>query len=61
MFGMPGTSEIIIIFLVLLVLFGGKKLPQLARGMGEAIGEFKKGRQKLAKELNAIEKDLKDV
>lgn len=37
-----GTTEIIIIAVVLLVLFGGKKLPELAKGMGEAIKEFKK-------------------
>ncbi|MFS8158857.1 MAG: twin-arginine translocase TatA/TatE family subunit [Candidatus Roizmanbacteria bacterium] len=37
-----GTPEIIIIAVVLLVLFGGKKLPELAKGLGEAIREFKK-------------------
>lgn len=37
-----GTTEIIIVAVVLLVLFGGKKLPELARGLGEAIKEFKK-------------------
>jgi sec-independent protein translocase protein TatA len=40
--GGVGTTEIIIIAVVLLVLFGGKKLPELARGLGEAIKEFKK-------------------
>ncbi|PIP52912.1 twin-arginine translocase TatA/TatE family subunit [Candidatus Beckwithbacteria bacterium CG23_combo_of_CG06-09_8_20_14_all_34_8] len=37
-----GTTELIIIAVVLLILFGGKKLPELAKGMGEAIKEFKK-------------------
>lgn len=37
-----GTTELIIISLVLLVLFGGKKLPELARGMGDSIKEFRK-------------------
>jgi sec-independent protein translocase protein TatA len=37
-----GTTELIIIAVVLLVLFGGKKLPELGRGMGDAIKEFKK-------------------
>jgi sec-independent protein translocase protein TatA len=37
-----GTTELIIIAVVLLVLFGGKKLPELGRGMGDAIREFKK-------------------
>ena len=37
-----GTTEIIIIAVVLLILFGGRKLPELARGIGNAIREFKK-------------------
>jgi sec-independent protein translocase protein TatA len=41
--GSLGTPELIIILVVLLVLFGGAKLPQLARSLGEAQKEFKKG------------------
>ncbi len=41
MFKSIGTTEIIIIAVVLLVLFGGKKLPELGRGIGEAIRQFK--------------------
>ena len=37
-----GTTEIVVIAAVLLVLFGGKKLPELARGMGDSIKEFRK-------------------
>ena len=37
-----GTTEIVVIALVLLVLFGGKKLPDLARGVGDAVKEFRK-------------------
>ena len=37
-----GTTEIIIIAVVLLILFGGKKLPELGRGVGDAIREFRK-------------------
>ena len=37
-----GTTELIIVFIVLLLLFGGKKLPELGRGIGDAIREFKK-------------------
>jgi sec-independent protein translocase protein TatA len=40
MFGI-GTSELIIIFAVILLLFGGKRLPSLATGLGEAIKNFK--------------------
>jgi sec-independent protein translocase protein TatA len=42
MFRNIGTTEIIIIAVVLLILFGGKKLPELGRGIGDAIKEFKK-------------------
>lgn len=36
------TTEIIIIAVILLVLFGGKKLPELGKGLGDSIKEFKK-------------------
>ena len=39
----PGGPELIIILLVILLLFGSTRLPQLARGMGKSISEFKKG------------------
>ncbi len=42
MFNNIGTPELIVIALVLLLLFGGKKLPELAKGVGDAIREFKK-------------------
>lgn len=37
-----GSTEILIVALVLLVFFGGKKLPELARGVGDSVKEFKK-------------------
>ncbi len=37
-----GTSEVVIVGLILLVMFGGKKLPELARGIGDSIREFRK-------------------
>jgi len=40
-----GPAELIIVLLVVLVLFGGAKLPQLARSLGQAQTEFKKGRR----------------
>lgn len=43
MFQNIGTVEIIIIALVLMILFGAKKIPEFAKGLGEAGTEFKKG------------------
>lgn len=40
-----GAPEIIIVALILLVLFGGKKIPEFTRGIGEAVKEFKKASQ----------------
>lgn len=42
---MIGTGELIVIFLVVLLLFGGKRLPELARSLGAGIREFKKACQ----------------
>ena len=41
--GMPGGSEMIVLLAVVLLLFGGTRLPQLAKGLGQSIKEFKKG------------------
>lgn len=40
---MPGGPEVLIIAAVLLLLFGGKKLPEMARGLGQAQREFREG------------------
>lgn len=46
-----GLAEIIIIALVVLLLFGGKKIPELMRGLGKGVKSFKEG-------INEVEKDL---
>ena len=43
--GTPGWPEIMLILLVLLLLFGAKRLPDLARSIGRSLSEFRKGRQ----------------
>ena len=43
LFGRPGLWEIVLILLAILLLFGGSKLPQLGKGIGEGIRNFKKG------------------
>lgn len=41
MFGRLGPMELLIIFLIIILLFGGKKLPEIAKGLGKGIREFK--------------------
>ena len=51
--GMIGPWQIVLIVLVVLLMFGGKKIPELMRGLGKGISEFKKGKE----EKNEKEKD----
>ena len=56
MFGLS-TWEILIILFIILVLFGGKKLPELAKGLGKGINEFKKASKDIKDEIeNTVEK-----
>ena len=50
MFGL-GTGEILIILFVILLLFGAKKLPELAKGLGKGINEFKKTTNEIKEEV----------
>lgn len=51
-----GGQELILILLIVLVLFGAKKLPELARGMGQAIKEFQKAKDEFTDELHSAGK-----
>ncbi len=55
--GMPSGMELIIIALVVLLLFGGKKIPELAKGLGEGIKNFKKSVNDDDKEVAEATKD----
>lgn len=57
-FGPLGGPEIILIALIVLLLFGAKKLPQLAKGIGQASGEMKKARAEVEREFKEATKDL---
>ncbi len=50
-FSMIGGTEIIVILMIVLLLFGGKKLPELARSLGQGIREFKKASSDIGDEL----------
>lgn len=49
--GSLGGQELIWIFIIVLLLFGAKKLPELARGVGKSMGEFKKAREEFEHEI----------
>ncbi len=55
--GFPGGWEWIVIFLVILLLFGAKRLPDLARGLGRGISEFRKAAREVSDELKNDELD----
>ena len=52
--GLPGGMEILIILFILLLLFGAKRLPELSRNLGKSLGEFKKGREDLEREIHDV-------
>ena len=51
---MIGTWEIVAIVLVVLLLFGGKKIPELMKGLGKGVKSFKQG-------MNEVEKEIKEL
>lgn len=54
-----GVTELIILFLIVIVLFGATRLPQIGRGLGEGIRNFKKGVRTGDEEDGAAEKDVR--
>jgi sec-independent protein translocase protein TatA len=66
MFGI-GPPELIVIFLIILILFGAKRLPELARSLGRSINEFKNASQSIKEDLeinqndSSSEKESKDT
>lgn len=63
LFGTLGTTEVVLIVLVVLLLFGGKKIPELMKGLGKGVRSFKEGaagvKDELEKPLQEIDEDLK--
>ncbi|MEM9480415.1 MAG: twin-arginine translocase TatA/TatE family subunit [Verrucomicrobiota bacterium] len=52
-----GGQELIVIFLIILLLFGAKKLPELAKGVGKSMGEFNKAKQEFEHEIKRAQVD----
>lgn len=53
LFGNLGTTELIVILVVVLLLFGGRKIPELMHGIGKGVRSFKKGMNEIEEEINA--------
>ncbi|MGW8121288.1 Sec-independent protein translocase subunit TatA/TatB [Roseivirga echinicomitans] len=56
--GMPGGMELFVIVFIVLLLFGAKKIPDLARGMGKGIREFKDATKEIKKEVDEAGKEI---
>ena len=56
MFGNIGFPELLIILLIVLLLFGAKRLPEVARGLGRSLSEFKKGMKEIEHDVNDVKK-----
>jgi sec-independent protein translocase protein TatA len=60
MFGL-GPWELLLVFLAILLLFGAKRLPEIAQGMGKGIKEFKRAMKDTTDEIkNAVDENAKD-
>lgn len=55
-----GTTEIIVIGAIALLLFGGKKLPELMRGLGKGVKEFKDGMSEVREEITGENNQVED-
>ncbi len=60
-FTTPGWPEILLIMLLVLVLFGAKRLPELARGLGQSLNEFRKAKSEFDDELSKASEELDEV
>ena len=56
-----GPWEIALVILVVIILFGGKKLPELARGLGLGLREFKKAKQEIKDEVKNVTDEVRDI
>ena len=60
LFGMPGMTEMLIIAFIVLLLFGGKKLPELMKGLGKGIREFNNAKASIESEVKESMKEIDD-
>ncbi|HAI56748.1 MAG TPA: twin-arginine translocase TatA/TatE family subunit [Saprospirales bacterium] len=60
LFGLPGGSEMLLIAFVVLLMFGGKKLPELMKGLGKGIREFNNAKANIESEVKESMKEIDD-
>lgn len=60
LFGMPGMTEMLVIAFIVLLLFGGKKLPELMKGLGKGIREFNSAKASIESEVKESLKEVED-
>ena len=58
--GVLGTNEIIIILVIVLLLFGGRKIPELMRGLGKGVREFNDAKSNVKREIEDSTNDVKN-
>lgn len=58
---MPGGFEIVIIVMIILLLFGAKRIPELAKGIGQGIQEFRKASDDIKKEIDKGAEEVKNA
>jgi sec-independent protein translocase protein TatA len=58
--GMLGTNEIIIILVIVLLLFGGRKIPELMRGLGKGVREFNDAKSNVKREIEENANEVKN-
>ena len=51
-----GFPELLVVLLIVLLLFGAKRLPEMARGLGKSLSEFKKGLKEIERDVNDAKK-----
>jgi sec-independent protein translocase protein TatA len=60
MFGGIGVQEILLILLIIILLFGARKIPEIARGLGRSVSEFKKGIREVDEEIKKEEPERRE-
>lgn len=61
LFGSVGWAEVLIILFIVVLLFGGKKIPELMKGLGKGVKSFKQGMKEVEDDVKEIEKEIKST